>query len=153
MKKKSGSCQCGNLKYEIDGENLGLGICYCTECQKLSSGIATYSLVIKRSSFKLLSGTLKQWERSSDNGNRNIGNFCPECGNRIYHENPETPDIIRVKAGKLEDGSKLEPDMHIWLRSAPSWVKVPEGAMAYQTQPSVEKIVKYINELRAKKQS
>ena len=145
-----GSCQCGNIKYEVDDEYLALGFCYCTECQKMSTGIGTYSMIIRRDSFKLLSGTLKQWERSSDIGNRNIAHFCPICSNRIYHENPEANDIIRVKAGTIDNANKLKPEIHVWVRSAPSWVKFPEGAITYETQPTAEEVVKKMAELRGK---
>ena len=149
--KELGACQCGNIKYEITGENLGLAICYCTECQKLSTGIATYSMALKTESFKLLQGTMKQWERSSYNGNRNIANFCPECGNRIFHHDPGLPGIIRLKAGTLENVAALEPDVHVWLKSAPSWVRTPEGALTYDGQPSISELMKTIGERRASK--
>ena len=146
-----GSCQCGYIKYEISGDNLGLGLCYCTECQKLSTGIATYGMALKTESFQLLEGTPKQWERTSYNGNRNIAYFCPNCGVRIYHQNPDIPEIIRLKAGTLENASLLEPDAHVWLSSAPAWVRVPAGALSYEEQPTVPELIEAIKEHRARK--
>ena len=146
--KRTGSCQWGNIQYEVEGDSLASGICYCTECQKLSTGLATYGMVLKRASFRVTKGALKQWERSSYNGNRNVAHFCPDCGGRIFHENPDLPDIIRLKAGTLANASDLVPDVHVWLRSAPPWVQIPEGAIAYETQPSFPELITLVAEKR-----
>jgi len=138
---RSGSCQCGQVRYEIEGEDLGLAICYCTECQKMSTGIATYSLGVPRSAFRLTSGSLKQWTRMADSGARNTAHFCPECGVRIFHENPDAPDHIRVKAGTLDGANKLVPDVHVWTCSAAVWIKIPEGALSYEKQGNLTEIV------------
>ena len=149
--KFKGACQCGQVKYEIDGEALGLAICYCTECQKASTGIATYAMLVPKSSFRLISGKLKQWERDSDMGTRSITNFCPECGVRIFNQNPEMPEMLRVKAGTLENANQLEPDVHVWKSSAPAWVETPENALVYEKQPPLTEIVAAVMARRAGK--
>ena len=32
---RAGSCQCGHVRYEVSGPDIGLVLCYCTECQRL----------------------------------------------------------------------------------------------------------------------
>ena len=130
---RTGSCQCGQVNYAVEGPELGLAICYCTECQKMSTGIGTYSLIVPRASFHIRSGWLKHWQRNADSGATITCHFCPECGVRIYHESSEM-DLVRVKAGTLDNARELEPDVHVWTRSAPAWVKVPPGSLAYETQ-------------------
>jgi len=133
-----GSCQCGSIQYEVPDDFKALIACYCTECQKMSAGVGSYSMFVAFDSFQLTSGELSSWERSADTGARNIACFCPICSNRIYHKNPEIPGVIRVKAGTLENANRLEPDAHFWMRSAPEWIRLPEGALAYDTQPGTE---------------
>ncbi|WP_211826065.1 GFA family protein [Kistimonas asteriae] len=133
-----GSCQCGNVRYEIPANYIALVACYCTECQKASSGVGTYSMLLPSNAFQLISGQLKSWERTSAVGTRNMAHFCPDCGNRIYNVNPDAPDIIKLKAGTLEQAARLVPDAHVWLKSAPGWITIPEDALAYDTQPSIE---------------
>ena len=147
---RSGSCQCGFVTYEIVGEDSGLGICYCTECQKVSTGIATYSLAVPRDAFHLKSGNLKQWTRLADSGATNIAHFCPECGVRIFHEDPDTAGHIRVKAGTLDGASKLVPDVHVWTRSAPAWIQLPRDALLFQTQPDIAALIAAVKERRNK---
>jgi len=146
---RTGSCQCGHVNYEIEGDDLGLAICYCTECQKMSTGIATYSMAVPRTAFRLTSGSLKQWTRIADSGATNVANFCPVCGVRIFHENPDTPGHIRLKAGTLDGASALEPEVHVWTKSAAAWIKVPEGALAYEAQGEVAEILAAVQARRA----
>jgi len=146
---RSGSCQCGQARYEIEGEALGLAICYCTECQKMSTGIATYSMAVPRSAFRLTSGTLKQWTRMADSGARNTAHFCPQCGVRIFHENPDAPDHIRVKAGTLDNARELVPDVHVWTGSAAAWIEIPEDALRYEKQGDLAEIMAAIAKRRA----
>lgn len=143
-----GSCQCGNISYEVPDEYIALTLCYCSECQKVSTGVGSYSMFVATDTFKLITGHLESWERLSGAGTRNVAYFCPKCSNRIYHQNPEEPSFIRLKAGTLENASELEPDMHLWVQSAPEWVRFPEGAVTYDTQPTLEEGLLAVNRHR-----
>lgn len=144
----TGRCQCGEIQYEISGDNLGLVVCFCTKCQRSSTGISTYSMPIHRNSLKVTSGVLKQWESTSDSGNRSIVHFCATCGNQIYSENPNAPEILRLKAGTLDNASDLEPDAHLWLENAPAWIQLPPDTLKYMKQSLVEELVAAIQEHR-----
>lgn len=123
-------------------------MCTCTECQKLSSGIASFGIVVQRDDFHIVSGECKQWERGSETGKRNIAHFCPDCGNRIFHEDPDAPETIRLKLSTLSDHGTLEPEAYVWLRSAPAWMTIPAGALAYDMQPPLEELTKAIEDRR-----
>ena len=145
---REGSCQCGHVNYEVHGPEFGPVFCYCTECQRLSTGIGTYSMVFPRDAFRLVSGRLKRYERAGHAGTRNVGRFCSECGVRIFHEDPEL-SYIRLKAGTLNNASELEPDAHVWTRSAPAWVTFPDGCLSYQTQGEIAEMIAAVQARRA----
>lgn len=138
---QSGSCQCGKVRYEVEGERLGLVFCQCTECQKLSAGIGSYSMIVPKDALRIVAGELKSWERSAASGARNRAWMCAECGNRIYHDNPDDPVLIRLKAGTLDDAAALTPDAFVWTRSAPAWLRPPEGMVSFETQPTPEEFL------------
>lgn len=130
-----GKCQCGQVAYEIGKPFIAQLACHCSECQKLSATSFSISALVDRKDFKLLSGELKVYMRIADSGLTNACYFCPDCGNRIYHENPDKPDIIRLKPGTLEDTSVIQPTIHVWLKSKQGWVEIPKGVETYETQP------------------
>jgi hypothetical protein len=129
-----GACQCGQINYKITSPPLWVGVCHCTECQKLSASAFSITLVFASKSFEV-EGELKHWERSSASGHRNIAHFCPTCGNRIYHTNPDQPEIIRLKGGTLSNTKIIRPSAHTWVREKQDWVTIPEGVEQFDTQP------------------
>jgi hypothetical protein len=52
---KDGGCQCGKVRYRLDGEPLALTMCHCTECQRQSGSAFGMSLGVASDSFRLLS--------------------------------------------------------------------------------------------------
>lgn len=80
---------------------------------------------------------------------RNTAHFCPQCGVRIFHENPDAPDHIRVKAGTLDNARDLVPDAQVWTGSAAAWIDIPEDALRYEKQGDIAEIVAAITARRA----
>ena len=103
-------------------------------------------MMILRPQFHLLAGQPKQWERRADSGNRNVAHMCPHCGNRIFHEDPDHPEMIRIKAGTLDEIVDLEPQFHLWVSSAPDWVEIPDGAYQHPRQPDLAEFKKALEE-------
>ena len=38
---RTGRCQCGEVRYEVDGEPLRVGLCHCTDCRQTSGSAFT----------------------------------------------------------------------------------------------------------------
>ena len=119
--KGNAGCLCGQVRLRISGDPATVMQCHCTDCQKLSASSFSISMVLNRSGLEILSGDLKQWDRPADSGNITRCWFCPTCGNRIYHDNPEAPEYIRLKPGTLDDTSVLSPQGHAWTCREQPW--------------------------------
>jgi len=133
----SGSCQCGNVNYEVIEEPLITVACHCQDCQKLSTSAFSVSMILKRTGFKIVSGELKSWERPTAAGGVAVCWFCPDCGNRIFHENPEMPSVIRLKPGTLEDTSVLKPQAHVWTCREQPWLGRSSDLQKFEQQPDL----------------
>ncbi len=144
-----GSCQCGAVTYELTGDPIALVFCFCTDCQKISTGVGTYSLIVASTNFQLTSGDINYHERDTFDGGRNRGHFCTVCSNRIYHRDADDPKVVRVKAGTLDLAKDLVPDAYAWVSRAPKWVKIPEAALKYDTQPTLEQGLRDLQVRRA----
>ncbi|MCR8922732.1 GFA family protein [Dasania sp. GY-MA-18] len=131
-----GSCQCGQLTYTLHEAPKMVLACHCTECQKLSTAPFSVTAMIPADTIEF-SGELKEWSRPSDSGNINSAKFCPNCGNRVYHYNPDDPSTVKLKLKpvNLEDDSVFEPTAHIWVSEKLSWFELPEGAKVFDKQP------------------
>lgn len=130
----TGSCQCGEIRYEITRRPIATAVCHCLECQKFSASAFSITMLIDADAFRLLSGELKVYERPTDSGGVAACYFCPTCGNRVYHMNPEMPDVLRLKPGGLDDKSQIRPQVHGWVSRAQPWVHIPTDVPTYQYQ-------------------
>ncbi len=124
-----GGCQCGSVRYRVEGEPLGLAVCHCTECQRQSGSAFGMSLAVPSDSFRLLSGELKTFTTVCDSGRTKACTFCQRCGTRIYHQVIEA--ALSIKPGTLDDTSWLEPSAHYWTKSKQPWVPIPDGVPCF----------------------
>ncbi|NKB39242.1 MAG: hypothetical protein GKR93_19095 [Gammaproteobacteria bacterium] len=116
-------------------------VCHCTDCQKTSAGALSLTMFVERENFELLRGELAHFDRTAASGNRARCYFCPNCSNRIYHENPDNNAVLRVKPGTLDNTGIIQPEMHVWTSSAQSWVSLPEDIPCHETQPSMAELL------------
>ncbi|MEH6355203.1 MAG: GFA family protein [Marinobacter sp.] len=131
-----GSCQCGQVTYTLHEAPIMVLACHCTECQKMATGPFSVTAVIASSAIEF-SGQLKEWSRAAESGNKSNAKFCPDCGNRIYHFNPEDVSTVKLKLKpvNLLDDKIFEPTAHIWVSEKLSWYQIPEGVKVIDKQP------------------
>jgi len=131
---QSGSCQCGQVRYSLTREPVGVHICHCTECQKQSGSAFSMTLTVKHDGVKVVKGALKSFTRVADSGRKMQCFFCPECGTRIYHAGEVDPDLLRLKPGTLDDTSWLKPIRQFWTQSRQPWLDLPSGLQPFEKQ-------------------
>lgn len=131
----NGGCQCGSVRYRIEGDPISLVACHCKECQRQSGSAFGMSLTVRTADFKLV-GDVTIYRRAADSGNHVKCAFCPTCGTRVYHE-PERMNgaALNVRAGTLDDTSALEPIAHAWTRRRQTWFALPDGVTRFDEQP------------------
>jgi hypothetical protein len=123
-----GGCQCGGVRYRLECEPRRLAACHCLDCQRQSGSAFGLSLDVPPDGFRLLSGELQTFEVMCDSGRPKECAFCRRCGTRIYHRGESG---MSVKAGTLDDTSKLRPEAHYWTKRKQPWVQIPEGVPCF----------------------
>ena len=120
-----GSCLCGSVRYEIDGELGEFGYCHCRSCRKASGSAHAANAPVERSRFRLLSGgdTLREYESSA--GKRRA--FCSVCGSPIYAYLTATADLLRIRLGSLDTLFTAEPRAHTWVSDKATWDPIADG--------------------------
>lgn len=131
-----GGCQCGAIRYALKGEPLVLYRCHCTECQTQSGSGFGMSMWVRRGDFQITQGTPKSTVRVADSGREIRGEFCGDCGTRLFGKSSMLEaDYVVLKPGTLDDATNLEPQADIWLQSKQSWFTAPETTEHFQGQP------------------
>lgn len=128
-RKLNGACQCGSVRYRVDGKVHRLNICHCLDCQKQSGSAFGMSLVIEPAAFHLEFGALKEFVTTTASGREKTCAFCAECGVRIYNR---TSQLMSIKAGTLDDTSWIQPDAHYWTKRQQPWLALPDDVPAFE---------------------
>jgi hypothetical protein len=132
---RQGGCQCGAIRYRVEGEPVAVAICHCAECQRQSGSAFGMSFVVPKEAFQMTRGSVKTFTRASDSGRPVLCAFCPECGTRIYHEVRYAEGVINVKPGTLDDPSILQPTIEAWTRRKHAWLGLPSDLRSFEGQP------------------
>jgi hypothetical protein len=132
---RRGGCQCGAVRYELNGPIVRLVICHCNECRKQSASAFGVSAFVARRDLRVTQGTPKFWSRPTDSGNVLECAFCPECGSRLWHQRAGGADTITVKGGSLDEPVDLTSAVHIWTSRKQQGIVVPQGARQFAKNP------------------
>ncbi|HEY1751808.1 MAG TPA: GFA family protein [Caulobacteraceae bacterium] len=119
-----GACFCGRVTFEADVDPHAVGICHCTDCQKLTGTAYRVSVSAPREAFRLTGAAPKLFTKIAESGRPRYQYFCPDCGSPIYTTG-EGPDAERIgiRWGTISQRAALRPGRRIWNRSAPQWVE------------------------------
>jgi hypothetical protein len=136
--ERSGSCQCGEMRYAVPELPLAIYVCHCTECRKQSSSAFGISFVVARDALRLLHGTPHYWSRETASGHTLECAFCSICGSRLWHKSSGHPGTINIKGGGLVEPLDLRNAIHIWVSSKLPGVIIPSGALSFAHEPADE---------------
>lgn len=130
-----GGCQCGNVRYELRGEPVDLYVCHCRECQAQSASAFGISVIYDSSRLRLVSGETRKWSRPAAIRGTLDCHFCPDCGTRLWHGNPEKDERISIKGGSLDNKPDLDRAKHIWTARTLHGVVIPEDCETFTGEP------------------
>jgi hypothetical protein len=134
MAHLEGGCLCGKVRYSADAEPIFVGVCHCTDCQKISGSAYSTVLGIPADALKV-TGTTKTFTKPGDSGQPTHRYFCPECGSALLHDAAVMPGVMMINVGTLDDPSMVKPGMQIYCDSAQSWAKLPPGTQSFPKMP------------------
>ncbi|MFC1550375.1 GFA family protein [Candidatus Neomarinimicrobiota bacterium] len=123
----NGSCACGSIKYQIEGELSKATHCHCNHCRQTSGAPFITWIEVKSSDFKLLQGEPGSFE-SRENVARQ---FCTQCGTQLTYQHAKRLDYVDVTVGSLNDPGAVVPNQHIWCDRMLDWLELNDGLPQY----------------------
>ncbi|MCH1924839.1 GFA family protein [Shewanella sp. C32] len=128
-----GSCLCGSIHYQIDGELGDAMFCHCQKCRKANGSAFAFNAAVTASHFKLLSGAdLLQSYASSPDAQRY---FCKNCGSPLYSQRNSAPEILRLRLGTLDDDVAVNKTAHIFVGSKATWDDIHDDLPQFVERP------------------
>ena len=120
---KTGSCLCGAVKYEVEGQLRPVLACHCIQCRK-QTGTYMSATAAADSDFRLTETRGLKWYRSSEEAQRG---FCGECGSVLFWKK-DGSDSISITAGSVDGPTGAPLEGHIFCESAGDYYEIAGGA-------------------------
>jgi hypothetical protein len=112
----SGGCQCGAVRFRVEGEPQRASICWCRMCQKAFGGPFGALVTVNVDQLTWTRGQRSTFQ-SSDNVQRG---FCAACGTPLTYE--WSDDRIDLAVFAFDDPSAVEPAVQLEPDSRPAWM-------------------------------
>jgi hypothetical protein len=125
----TGSCLCGAIRFQIEGEPKWIAHCHCADCRRATGAAVSTYVGSDRVNTSFLAGTLKTYH-SSKGVTRS---FCGDCGSPIAYEGERWPSEIHFFVGLFDRAEDLVPQGHVYEAERLAWLHIvaedPGGAI------------------------
>jgi hypothetical protein len=128
---REGGCSCGAVRYRLTSEPLFTHCCHCLNCQRQTGSAFVINLLIEADRAELLAGDPQPVDVPRDDGSTQRIYRCTSCQIAVFSEYGR-PEIKFVRAGTLDEPSRVTPDVHIYTRSKVRWITLPVSAPAFE---------------------
>jgi hypothetical protein len=116
----SGSCLCGNITYEIQGQLRPVIACHCSQCRKASGHHVAATRC--RTENLTVSGDTLVWYKSSDIAERG---FCRTCGSNLFWRRFGSENTS-IFAGALDNPTDLKMVGQIYTTDKGDYYDLPD---------------------------
>ena len=126
-----GTCLCGKVAFEVEGDFENFYLCHCERCRKDSGSAHAANLFSMTADLRWLSG--EEYVRVFDLEGH-IKSFCINCGSALLNiQMNET--LLVVPAGSLDSDVPIRPDGHIFYANRANWDAGLENITIFDSLP------------------
>lgn len=115
----AGSCLCGAVRFEVEGEFEHFYLCHCRHCQKDTGSSHAANLFSGSGVLRWFAGADKVTAYTLP-GTRHARNFCSVCGSALPSSQMQGKLLV-VPAGSLDARVGLRPEAHLFMSSKADW--------------------------------
>ncbi len=123
LKKYTGSCLCGDVKYEVEAEAESFYLCHCQQCRKLTGSAMASNIQLAPADVNWLCGE-SQIKRFDQPGDRTFTKvFCSNCGSALPYINKSGNSLV-IPAGSLDHQIDIAPEVNIFWEDKAEWLEL-----------------------------
>jgi len=131
--KYKGSCLCGEVTFEIEGEFDSFYLCHCERCRKDTGSAHAANLFSSSARLKWLSGK-DQAKTFSLRPGGHTKSFCMNCGSALPNIQMDGKLLV-VPAGSMDSGIHVKPQGHIYYSYKANWDTGLEKVPVFEELP------------------
>ena len=118
----TGHCECGRVRFEIDGEIKDFSHCHCSQCRRLHGAAYATFAGVDKCAFRYLSGGDRVSTYASSPTHERV--FCATCGSNILVTTTVEPDDLYVSMSAIDGDPPRPPAYHIFVKSKAPWHEI-----------------------------
>lgn len=125
----AGGCPCAKVRFRMETAPIITHCCHCRTCQRHSGTAFKVNAMIESARLTVLSGA--PIAHVDEDGQKEYR--CVACGTCLWACHPRFGEAIAfVGVGLFDDGGRLTPEAHYFVRSKHPWILLPEGVPAFK---------------------
>jgi hypothetical protein len=132
--KYLGSCLCGEVTFEIEGDFENFYLCHCGRCRKDTGSAHAANLFSSTAKLRWLSGQekIRTFNFRSEG---HIKSFCTNCGSALPNVQMDGKLLV-VPAGSIDSDVDIKPQGHIYYASKANWDTELEKVPKFEELPT-----------------
>ena len=96
MEKRTGGCNCGKVRFQVEGNPIRVGVCHCQICRK-DTGSSFNFFAVWSAKNVATAGDTESWMHSTDHRH-----FCVACGSSLYSI-VDGANEVEIRVGAFDD--------------------------------------------------
>jgi hypothetical protein len=129
-----GSCLCGGVAYEIEGEPLFMQSCHCSRCRRARGAAHGTNIFFKSEGFRWLRGEELLREFKVPDAQFYTTSFCRTCGANMPRVSRERNFVV-IPAGSLDTDPPMRSQRHIFTSYKAPWFEITDSAPQFPEGP------------------
>ena len=122
----TGSCLCGAVRYQIDGEPMRTAQCHCDDCRRATGSAFATNVFVNSDCLTVIQGITKSFEHTADSGNTMTKEFCSVCGSQIFGHSSGRPGVKTIKVGTIDEIGSIRPEVEVFTSKALPFTQHPD---------------------------
>lgn len=115
----TGSCLCGAVRFEIDGDLAPIQLCHCETCRRAQGSAFGANIPVETAKLRFLAGEDSLTAYESSPGKQRV--FCRACGSPVLSRLAAVPERVRIRAGLLDAPVGAPLESHAYAASKADW--------------------------------
>jgi hypothetical protein len=122
MRKRTGGCNCGQVRFEVSGEPVRVGLCHCLVCRKETGSLGNFFAVWPSDQVSV-TGETGSWRQTTDNRH-----FCVTCGSSVFGL-IDGVNEVEIRVGSFDDAPMdFTLAYELWTPRRERWLDPVDGA-------------------------
>lgn len=135
MTTTTGSCLCGDLRFQAQLPSKWAAHCHCTLCQRAHGAPVVTWVGFEAPSVRIDDPASRlRWYESTPGAERG---FCGHCGTTLFFRSQRWAGELHIVRSNFDGPVDREPAVHVYFDSHASWLQLGEDGLKRKTDPTL----------------